>query len=99
MSYNPLIATAAVALAAIAMPGAAQAKASETTGVFADGVAYEYASQVKDGRLILTGSWDHGEKPFYLVVANGRVRGEIGSNPVSFRLNEARADAPKVTVR
>src|ERR1700758_2065433 len=99
MSYKHLIAIAAIGLAAVAMPVAAQAKADETTGVFSDGVAYEYTSQVKDGRLILIGSWDNGEKSFRLVVANGWVRGEVGPNPVSFRLNEAHADTPKMTVR
>ena len=98
MSYNSLIATAAVALAA-AMPVAAQAKADEKTTGFFDGVDYEYTSRVKGGRLILTGRWDRGQKPFYLVVSKGWVHGRVGSNPVWFRLNEAQADAVQVAVR
>ncbi|WCT72820.1 hypothetical protein PQ455_14415 [Sphingomonas naphthae] len=80
--FKLLLATVAVAVAAPAL--------AEPFQFERDGLHFEGEKIVKGDSYVLTGRSIEDNKPFYLRVANGRVRGTMGASSVSFALEEAR---------
>lgn len=81
-----LILTAAAAM--LALSGTAHA--DETHSFTHDGANYDYVVTQKGPSQIIAGKRDDGTK-FRLVVRGDRVRGTLGTQQVSFGLNEVQA--------
>jgi len=67
--------------------------AAETVTFVHDGTTYTYTIETKKGVRIISGQQKGGDR-FRLVVNRGRVSGEVGSRPVSFRVKDAVTEAP-----
>jgi len=66
---------------------------AEPVTLVRDGVSYIYTTQTKGDARIISGQQKGGDR-FRLVVNRGRVSGEVGSRPVSFRVKDVITEAP-----
>jgi hypothetical protein len=76
--------TAALLVAAVAAPAAAQEKASFTY----EGVTYSYTQEKVGNTTILKGSANTGDR-FHYSIRNGRVVGKSNGVPVKFSVEDA----------
>lgn len=81
---------ATVAVAAIALPAAAQA--SEARNFSHEGVDYAYTSEQKGSVTVIEGTAE-GRVPFRLYVKGNRVTGMYNNRYVSFTKNEVLHDS------